>query len=126
MIIDKESSNVKVSEELVNFSNYAFFFIDSLEDEDGFTDEDFIDIDASKLDGKLINPKSFKFHHDGNIITFFSGIKNSYFFAEVFHDSKEIKSYDTIPPFGTSKVYLFKVNSDNEVALIEIKEMSYG
>lgn len=105
-----------IMEEIVPFDKMSFMFTDKLSDYLGRSVQRERPLSYSDLD---IGKKKSK------LKIFFSEQKDGVFFAELFCDAKKkLTSFDMISSFGVSYVYMFKINSEGNIELVDQKEIS--
>jgi len=105
-----------IMEEIVPFDKMSFMFTDELSELSG---------ESVQAEGSLSYSDLGIGKKKSKLKIFFSEQKNGVFFAELFCDAKKKQtSFDMLSSFGLSQVYMFTVNSEGNIELVDQKEIS--
>lgn len=113
-----KDEDYNVSSEIISFSNYSNIFSEEL----GVDDLLIIPSVIIKNEKELLK---LNIRKCSKVKIFFSEQKNNIFFVEVFIYKKKALKYEKMPVFGTSNIYMFKIQ--NEItSLVAVKGMNYN
>lgn len=111
--------NYYISSEIISFSNFDRFFKEELNKN---TVDEAIVNEVVRSEKELLKLNA---RRCSKIKIFFSEQKENIFFAEVFISKRKNIKYEDRPIFGTSNIYMFKINN-KKTSLITIKKMHYN
>lgn len=108
-----------VSDEILYYDLFSRFFKEELSQESVY------DVYASEIVNKKKEMLKLNKKKCSKIKIFFSEIKGEYFFTEVFVAKKKKLKYSERSIFGSSYVFLFKIENGNTI-LVKVNEFHYN
>lgn len=117
--LNKNGKSFYVSKEILYYDLFSRFFEKELSEKSNYNinSEEVVNINKELLS---LNKKNC-----GKVKVFFSEIKNSTFFTEIFIEKKKKLKYNDRTFFGNSYVFLFRIDNNN-IVLVNVKEMHYN